>query len=180
MLRGSIRLNLNRRSPDRLECGIHYSTTCPGGSYRTRLRLWTKQLAGLKLCRLREQTKSSCYVSLVFRVSWASSIHLLEKCNIEVLEFKENTTTQAMKTHEDMSGAAKITMCITPPFKAFFVIISISWKSQGMYVCVCSVISESVKKWRDLGWEISSPSQITAIWPWPSQQTSAFTSINWG
>ena len=129
-------------------CGIHYSTTCTGGSYRIRFRLWTKQLAGHRLCWLREQTKSSYYVSLVFRGSWALSIHMLEKWNIEVLEFKENPTTQAMKTHEEMSRAAKITMCITPPFKAFFVIIPISWKSQGMYVCVFSHlrICEKVKR----------------------------------
>lgn len=73
------------------------------------------------------------------------SIHILEKCNTEVLEFKENTTTRYMKTHVEMSGAAKITMYVTPLFKAFFVIIPISCKSQEMCACVCSVISESEK-----------------------------------
>lgn len=72
------------------------------------------------------------------------SIHILEKCNTEVLEFKENTT-RYMKTHVEMSGAAKTTMYVTPLFKAFFVIIPISCKSQGMCVYECSVISESEK-----------------------------------
>ena len=54
-----------------------------------------------------------------------------------------------MKTHVEMSEAAKITMYITPLFQAFFVIIPISCRSQGC-VCVCMCVCVCVQSSQNL------------------------------